>query len=213
MGFCLFNNVAIAAQAARQQHGIERVAILDWDVHHGNGTQDIFYEDPNVLFISIHQYPFYPGTGHWEQMGRGDGYGTTLNIPLRAGCGDSAYFHLFDELVLPALTAFHPGLVLLSAGFDAHWRDPLASIQLTIKGYHQLAGWLRDAAAELEAPIAVVLEGGYDLEAIAYGWHATLLGLLGRPLTVDPLGPAPDLPQPAIDLLVSRIRQSHPLLR
>jgi acetoin utilization deacetylase AcuC-like enzyme len=193
MGFCLFNNIAVAAQMARTHHGIERVAILDWDVHHGNGTQDIFYEDPNVLFISTHQYPFYPGTGHWEQMGRGDGYGTTLNIPLRAGCGDQVYTYLFDEMVLPALRAFQPGLLL--------------------QGYHHLAGRLRDITKELNIPMAMILEGGYDLDAIGYGWYASLLGLLGRPLSADPLGPAPAIPEPVIEPLAARIRESHPLLR
>lgn len=213
MGFCLFNNIAVAAQTARLQHGVERVAIVDWDVHHGNGTQDIFYEDPNVLFISTHQYPFYPGTGHWEQMGRGDGYGTTLNIPLRPRCGDQVYSYLFDEMVLPALRAFQPGLILLSAGFDAHWRDPLAQIHLSIQGYHHLATRLRDVAAELNAPIAMILEGGYDLDAVAYGWYASLLGLLGRPLAADPLGGGIAVPEPLIEPLAARIRESHPLLR
>ena len=213
MGFCLFNNVAIAAQIARLQHGVERVAILDWDVHHGNGTQDIFYEDPNVLFISLHQYPFYPGTGHWEQMGRGDGYGTTLNVPMRAGAGDATYLHTFENVIVPALDAFQPSLILLSAGFDAHWRDPLAGIHLTINGYHQLASRLREAAQNLHVPVAVVLEGGYDLDAIAFGWYATMLGLLERPLAADPLGSGPSVAEPLIEPLVAKIRESHPLLR
>lgn len=211
MGFCLFNHVAIAARDAILSHGLERVLILDWDVHHGNGTQDAFYEDPQVCFLSIHQFPFYPGTGHWEQQGRGEGMGSTLNVPLQAGYGDESYLFLFESLIEPAIATFRPQLILLSAGFDAHWRDPLAGMHLTVTGYHRMAERLRAAAAEVAAPIAVILEGGYDLDAIAHGMYATLLGLLGRPLLADPLGTGPAFHEPDVRPLVERIRSQHAL--
>ena len=211
MGFCLFNNIAIAARDMIQTHGLERVLILDWDVHHGNGTQDVFYDDPQVFFISMHQYPFYPGTGSWEQQGFAHGMGSTLNVPLPAGLGDVGYLLTFEQIIEPTIAAFNPQLILLSAGFDAHWRDPLASMNLTIQGYHRMATRLRAAAAAVGAPIAVVLEGGYDLDAIAHGMIATMKGLLGRPLLADPLGTAPAYREPSIDLLLHRIRNYHPL--
>ena len=211
MGFCLFNNVAVAARHMLDAHALERIFILDWDVHHGNGTQDIFYEEPRIFFSSIHQFPFYPGTGHWEQLGHGEGHGATLNVPLRAGFGDGSYGLIFEQLIEPAIAAYRPQLVLLSAGFDAHWRDPLAGMQLTIEGYHRLAGRLRDAAAAVGAPVAAVLEGGYDLDAVGYGVYATLLGLAGRALPIDPLGPPPEAREPDVRPLVARIRDHHPL--
>lgn len=162
MGFCLFNNVAIGARYAQQRHGIKRVAILDWDVHHGNGTQHIFEEDPSVLYVSLHQYPFYPGTGAREERGRGGGEGMTLNIPLPAGTGEERYLTEIEEEVLPALRSFRPGLLLLSAGFDAHEDDPLADMRLTEKSYAAMTEMVRDMA-----PMVSVLEGGYDLDALA----------------------------------------------
>jgi acetoin utilization deacetylase AcuC-like enzyme len=162
MGFCLFNNVAIGARYAMERHGIERVAILDWDVHHGNGTQHIFEEDPSVFYVSMHQYPFYPGTGAREERGRGVGEGATLNIPLPAGTGEERYLSALDEEVLPALREFRPGLLLLSAGFDAHREDPLADMRLTEKSYALMTEMVRGVA-----PMVSVLEGGYDLDALA----------------------------------------------
>ena len=210
MGFCLFNNIAIAAREMIQRHRLERVLILDWDVHHGNGTQDIFYDDAQVFFISIHQYPLYPGTGSWEEQGSGDGMGSTLNVPLPAGVGDAGYLLTFEKIIEPAIAAFKPQLILLSAGFDAHWLDPLASMNLTVQGYHRMATRLRSAAAAVGAPIAVMLEGGYDLDAIAHGMIATMKGLLGRPLLVDPLGAAPAYREPSIDVLL-HLRYYHAL--
>ncbi|HLM36783.1 MAG TPA: histone deacetylase [Gaiellaceae bacterium] len=153
MGFCLIDNVAVAARYAQIEREIGRVAIVDWDVHHGNGTQEIFWDDGSVFFASIHQWPFYPGSG-----GPGDGNETTVNVPLPGGSGDEEYLRAFDEVVAPAMRAFEPGLVLVSAGFDAHVDDPLAGMRVTADGFRELA---RRSAA-LAPRVAAVLEGGYD---------------------------------------------------
>jgi acetoin utilization deacetylase AcuC-like enzyme len=167
MGFCLFNNVAIAARAAQAEHGVGRVAIVDWDVHHGNGTQAIFWDDPSVLYVSLHEWPFYPGTG-----GPGEGNETTVNVPLRAGSGDDEYLRAFEEIVEPAVGGFEPDLVLVSAGFDGHVDDPLASMTLTGSGFGELARRCR----ELGPRVAAVLEGGYNLQTLPRLVHAALEG-------------------------------------
>jgi acetoin utilization deacetylase AcuC-like enzyme len=153
MGFCIFNNVAIAARAS----GCDRVAIVDFDVHHGNGTQEAFWDDDSVLFVSLHQWPFYPGSGGPDEQRE-----TTINVPLAAGCGDTEYFEGFDEIVEPALARFEPELLLVSAGFDAHEADPLALMNVTTDGFRELARRCRDAAPR----VAAVLEGGYNLETL-----------------------------------------------
>jgi acetoin utilization deacetylase AcuC-like enzyme len=178
MGFCLFNNAAVAAEHALGTHGLERVAIVDWDVHHGNGTQAAFWSDPRVLFISLHQYPFYPGTGSGAERGAGAGEGYTLNLPLVAGGGDEVYTTAFKDAVLPALRAFAPELLLVSAGFDAHASDPLAMMRMSTEGYAQLASMLHGVAQETCAGrLVLVLEGGYNLRALGDSVVATLHAL------------------------------------
>jgi acetoin utilization deacetylase AcuC-like enzyme len=174
MGFCLFNNVAIAARRARDAHGVHRVLILDWDVHHGNGTQDVFYATDEVLFCSIHQWPLYPGTGAASEMGSGVGAGYTRNFPVPPGSGDELFCSLVEHVVVPLAREYAPGLVLVSAGFDAHEDDPLASCRVTDEGYGTMAASVRALAAELGVPVGVVLEGGYELGALARGMTTTL---------------------------------------
>ncbi len=166
MGFCLYSNAAVAAAHARAR-GAARVAVIDYDVHHGNGTQWIFYDDPSVLYVSTHQYPFYPGTGAADDVGRGDGAGATLNVPLEAGATDADQDLAFREVILPVLGAFDPELLILSAGFDAHVDDPLGGMRLTVDGFRTLNRRLRAFAVErCRGRLAVVTEGGYDLDAL-----------------------------------------------
>lgn len=179
MGFCLFNNAAIAAADALAS-GLERVAIVDWDVHHGNGTEHIFAARSDVLYVSLHQARHYPGTGRSSDVGTGEGAGYTVNLPLPAGSGHSEYLLAFDELVLPILEQYRPQLVIVSAGFDGHERDPLAGMLLDGSSYFVMTARLREFAdAECEGRIVHVLEGGYDLEALADGVDAVLSALAG----------------------------------
>jgi len=209
MGFCLFNNVAIAARHALTHPDIERVFIADFDVHHGNGTQDIFETDPQVFYFSTHEYPFYPGTGHWSETGRGKGEGTVLNVPLPAGVGDRGYLRVFRELVWPLVRRFDPDLIFVSAGYDAHWQDPLAMMRLSLTGYAQIARELVQMAEELTAGrILFTLEGGYHLDVLAHGVLNTFYALLGEGTVSDPLGPAP-WEEPDIGELIARLRNLH----
>ena len=212
MGFCLFNHVAIAAQYARAQHHLDRVAIVDYDVHHGNGTQDAFYADPAVLYISTHEYPFYPGTGRAEEAGAGDGRGANINIPLPHGCGDEQYVAVFEQIVLPALRRFRPQLILVSAGYDAHYADDLAGERVSVDGYGRLVSMLIDAAAQLcDGRIVFALEGGYHLVALPWSIRRTIELLAGIAPTPDPLGRI-DVTEPAAfgDVL-TRVRAIHAL--
>jgi acetoin utilization deacetylase AcuC-like enzyme len=177
MGFCYFNNVAVAAAEALER-GVARVLIVDFDVHHGNGTQEIFYLDPRVLYVSSHQFPFYPGTGLQIEQGSGKGRGFTSNLPMPAGSGDADYLRVYREIVLPMARAFDPELVIVSAGFDAFGGDPLASMNLTAGGYGALAGICLEAAANGRAVFA--LEGGYDLDGLATSGAAVTRVLLGE---------------------------------
>jgi len=179
MGFCLFNNVAVAARHALDSLGVERIFILDWDVHHGNGTNDIFHADRRVLFASIHQSPLYPGTGPLSDQGSGEGVGYTSNLPVPPGSGDAEWQSLVEHVALPAARAFEPQLVLVSAGFDAHRADPLASCLLSSDSFAQLALRVRALADSVAAPVGGVLEGGYDLDALASSVVAALGALEG----------------------------------
>lgn len=182
MGFCFTNHVALAARAAQDSGLVERVAIVDFDVHHGNGTQHLFERDPSVLYASLHQAPHYPGTGAASERGLGDGEGATLNCPLPAGTGDGEWLAAFEGRVLPALEAFAPELVLVSAGFDAHVRDPLSSTCLTAAAYRRMTeGLLAVADATAKGRLVSCLEGGYDLVGLAEGAEAHLQALLQAP--------------------------------
>jgi acetoin utilization deacetylase AcuC-like enzyme len=177
MGFCLFNNVALAATHALRSHGLERVLILDWDVHHGNGTQDIFYASPHVLYVSIHQRGIYPGSGELTETGLGAGAGFTLNLPVPARCGDEVFIALVDRRVVPLAREYQPQLVLISAGYDAHAEDPLADCRVTESGYAAMTASMRQVCQELEVPLGAVLEGGYALDALARSVDVTLAEL------------------------------------
>jgi acetoin utilization deacetylase AcuC-like enzyme len=172
MGFCLLNHAAVAAAHARAA-GVERVAVLDWDAHHGNGTQAIFWDDPDVLYVSLHQYPFYPGTGAAGEVGEGDGQGATVNLPLAVGTDEAAFLAVFREHAVPAVERFGPDLVIVSAGFDAHMDDPLCGLGVTSEGFGEMATELRERFGGL----ALVLEGGYDLGALETSVAAVLASL------------------------------------
>jgi len=212
MGFCLFNNVAVAALYALEEGGLEPALILQFALHHGNGTQDAFYRDPRVLYFSTHQYPHYPGTGHWREIGEGPGEGYTANVPLEAGVGDEGYAAIFDELLYPLAERYQPDLILVSAGYDAHWSDPLAGMLLTVSGYARLARTLVGMARDLcGGRIAFVLEGGYNLQVLREAVLNTCLALLGRDEVVDSLGPSPRRERPIRDYL-NQLRGLHRLV-
>jgi acetoin utilization deacetylase AcuC-like enzyme len=189
MGFCIFNNVAIAAKSALSNFSLNRILIADFDVHHGNGTQDAFYADPAVLYFSTHEYPYYPGTGAVEETGTGKGAGTTVNFPMVAGWGDEEYLRAFNEVLVPVARRFEPELILVSAGFDPHWADQLAAMRVTVTGFAQMAMILRELAAELcQGRLVFTLEGGYNLRVVASSIKAVFDALLGNSEIADPLG-------------------------
>jgi acetoin utilization deacetylase AcuC-like enzyme len=180
MGFCLFNNIAIAARYA-QSIGLERVLIVDWDVHHGNGTQKAFYNDKSVLYFSIHQYPHYPGTGKIKEIGTGSGKGLTINVPLPSGAGDADYFYVFNEILVPAARQFKPDIILVSAGQDGHKDDPLSGMNLTSEGFAMMSETVRSLAVELcGGKLVLALEGGYDYRALGESVVMIFKGLLGE---------------------------------
>jgi acetoin utilization deacetylase AcuC-like enzyme len=189
MGFCLFNNVAIGAAHALSEHGVERVMVVDWDVHHGNGTQDVFYDSARVLFASIHQSPLYPGTGDPSERGGGEGEGYTVNLPVAPGAGADEFLSIVQTVLVPLARSFNPGLLAVSAGYDAHRDDPLAQCMLDEADYADLAASLRDVAAELDVPVLVCLEGGYALRALAASVSATIAAFTG---TVAPRKAPPE---------------------
>ena len=191
MGFCFFNNIAIAAAHARAR-GLQRVAIVDYDVHHGNGTQWSFYSDPTVLFISSHQYPYYPGTGAAGDIGRDAGQGFTINLPLAAGATDADYERAYMKVALPILTRFRPELILISAGFDAHMDDPLAGMRVTSSYFGRLTSAVVKVAEECcQGRVVAVTEGGYDLAALAESLRETIRALEGETSFAAPTGPTP----------------------
>ncbi len=179
MGFCLFNNVAVAARYAQKVKGLERIFIFDWDVHHGNGTQHSFYADPTIYYASTHQYPFYPGTGDANETGTGDGLGTTLNFPMRAFSGDADYLDIVENKLIPEIQKFKPDLIILSSGFDAHEDDPLAQIQLSTEAYGAMTILMLGAARDVcQGRLISMLEGGYNYEALADSVYSHLENLL-----------------------------------
>jgi acetoin utilization deacetylase AcuC-like enzyme len=180
MGFCLFNNVAVAAQHAVDSLGAERVLVFDWDVHHGNGTNDIFHSSAAVLYASIHQWPFYPGTGPLSDTGSHEGEGRTVNLPVPAASGEDVWLSLVEHVVVPVARAFRPDLILISAGFDAHRDDPIGGCLLDAGSFAEMATHLRRLGDEVGAPVGGVLEGGYDLDALAASVAATLEALTGN---------------------------------
>ncbi len=178
MGFCLLNNVAIAAAHAHAR-GMRRVLVVDWDVHHGNGTQEMFWRSPDVLYLSLHQFPFYPGTGAVEEAGEGDGRGFTVNVPLTAGGGDDVYRSAFEQTVVPVAMEYAPDIVLVSAGFDASVRDPLAQMRLSAPAFGWMGKALREVAdASAAGRIALILEGGYDLIGLQAGLSSAIAGVV-----------------------------------
>jgi acetoin utilization deacetylase AcuC-like enzyme len=208
MGFCLFNNVAIAARALQEEEGAERIFIFDWDVHHGNGTQHFFEEDASVFYASTHQFPYYPGTGDFGEVGRGKGEGTTLNIPLPAGCGDDEYVGAVQRLLVPALRRFRPDVVLVSCGFDAHADDPLAAMRVSGEGFRDMAACVRTLADDLcGGRLALVLEGGYALSGLRDGTGQVLDALLA-PAAEPP--PVRELtPNGVLEQVVTRVQAAH----
>jgi acetoin utilization deacetylase AcuC-like enzyme len=211
MGFCLFNNIAVATKQALKKYNLNRVLIVDFDVYHGNGSQDSFYDDPNVLYFSTHLYPYYPGTGFIEQTGSGAGIGYTLNVPMPAWCGDAEYMKVFNKILLPAARHFQPQIIMVSAGYDTHWSDHLAFMQMSVSGFAKITGYLKDLANELcDGKLLFTLEGGYNIEALAHSIKATFEALMGKTNISDPIGPAPERSGlPDIDSVIDSVLKTH----
>lgn len=211
MGFCIFNNIAVAARYALNRKEVDRVLIVDFDVHHGNGTQDIFYRESSVLYFSTHQYPHYPGTGYITDIGEDEGYGYTVNVPLGGGVGDEGFRQIFEEILVPIARRYRPDLILVSAGFDSHWADPLASMLLSIRGYTELARILKSLADELcQGRIVFALEGGYKLEVLSHCVLNIFYVLMGEEKVVDPLGLSTK-PERSVRTLIQNLKELHKL--
>jgi acetoin utilization deacetylase AcuC-like enzyme len=204
MGFCLFNNIAIAAQYAAEKYGLKRVLIVDWDLHHGNGTQRAFYDDPGVLFFSSHQFPHYPGTGDFDEVGSGRGEGCTVNAPFPSGFGDAEYVSVYHRILKPIALEYRPELVLVSAGFDPYHKDPLGGIQLTGEGFGAIASIVRDIAEQTcGGKVLLTLEGGYNPEGLREGVRAVLKAFTG------PLKPVQGPSAPAAERVISTVISYH----
>jgi acetoin utilization deacetylase AcuC-like enzyme len=214
MGFCLVNNAAIAAREALAAGQAERILLIDFDLHHGNGTQDSFYADPSVLYVSAHQYPIYPGTGRAEETGAGAGSGYNVNIPVPAGAGDIAFQRTLDEVIAPLARRYRPDLLLCSCGYDAHWAESAAAgagLQVSVAGYYRFVQGLRQLAQECcQGRIAGVLEGGYHLDALAWGVLNTLAAFGDQPPMIDPLGAMPNA-ETDVDDVLARVKRLHGL--
>jgi acetoin utilization deacetylase AcuC-like enzyme len=211
MGFCLFGNIAIAAKVAITETGISKVAIVDFDVHHGNGTQALIGDDPNILFISSHQHPFYPGTGSLHEIGQGDAEGTIINISLQQGVGDEGFITIYNKVIIPSLRRFNPDLILVSAGYDAHWDDPLANLNLSLEGYDWISRKLISTADEIcSGKIVFFLEGGYNLEVLKNGVANSIRALLGIELYDDPIGKSSQQEQ-SVQKLIDELIKIHNL--
>jgi acetoin utilization deacetylase AcuC-like enzyme len=211
MGFCIFGNVVIAAQAARLDRDLDRVLIVDFDVHHGNGTQAMVEDDPSIFFVSTHQYPYYPGTGAVQETGQGPGEGTVVNMPLSPGAGDQVFKQLYEQVLFPVARRYAPDIILVSAGFDAHWDDPLAGLGLSLGGYAWIVKTLVSMAEELcEGRIVFTLEGGYHLQVLSHGVLNTFHALLGEENVEDPLGSS-RWSEPDATEYIASLRQLHGL--
>ena len=213
MGFCLFNNIAIGAKYALSQYKLSRLAVIDTDVHHGNGTQDIFNSNPEVLYVSTHESPLYPGTGGIQETGSGSARGTKVNIPLPAGAGDKEYSEVYEEIVVPVVRRYKPELIMVSAGFDAHFADGLAMLRLSVSGYAEVMQNIKKMADELCAgKIVLSLEGGYNLQALSACVKATFDVLLSNGQVDDPLGRPPSIPAPPdITPIIQAVKKVHNL--
>ena len=211
MGFCLFGNIAIAAKIALTQPRINKVAIVDFDVHHGNGTEALIGDDPNILFISSHQYPFYPGTGSINEIGNGEAEGTVINIPFPAGVGDVGFRDVYETVVFPSIEQFKPDLILVSAGYDAHWDDPLANLSLSLTGFNWISQRLIKTADKIcSGKIVFFLEGGYNLEVLKFGVSNSIKTLMGIEDFEDPIGLS-SIQEPNVDKLIKELKIIHNL--
>lgn len=206
MGFCIFNNIAIGARYLERMHGLKRILVVDFDLHHGNGTQHSFYGDSTILYMSTHQYPYYPGTGWYDEVGEGEGRGYTVNAPLSYGSGDADYIHVFREAFVPIARLFKPEVVLVSAGFDIHRNDPLGGMKVTERGFSQMTRILMDIAkSECGGKVLFALEGGYDLKGLSNGVKAVVMELKETPLYMPDEN---ESPSNAVVQVIARLKEA-----